>query len=350
MYEKIKYFLKEFSKEIYLSFLFIMCFVALIVFSLIDNEKETEQIGYNNLQLLSNVSNDIGHDILFDASHIHGDMSFTLNTSYTYFLYPDTAQLQTEGAPYYGKYFYLSAFDLNGWYDHTYAKIYVESSSEVVRYSVDSSIGDIGVYEFVLDDFELTYIIKNGGWYQFVHTYLIHYDLYEYQDGGFVGDAFAFITQNNMRFNTADSSYLEGYNAGYNDGFDKGYFEGKKESDSDAWNRGYNDGYNRGLLDGYDNGYNDGFVSGEGVGFDKGYFEGKNDGIKQGYNEGYNVGYSEGLVTNPNNNFGSMILSVLLGVGAVLSIELLPNITIGAIIAVPIVFGIIAFVLGRKKD
>jgi len=56
------------------------------------------------------------------------------------------------------------------------------------------------------------------------------------------------------------------------------------------------------------------------------------------------------LVENPDNNFGTMIRTVLLGVGSILSVELLPNITIGAIIAVPIIFGIISFVLGRRKD
>lgn len=73
-------------------------------------------------------------------------------------------------------------------------------------------------------------------------------------------------------------------------------------------------------------------------------------GLNKGLNDGYNNGYNDGIKINPNNNFGAMIASVLVGVGSILSIQLLPNISIGAIIAVPIVFGVIAFVLGRKKE
>lgn len=94
--------------------------------------------------------------------------------------------------------------------------------------------------------------------------------------------------------------------------------------------------------DGYSNGYYNGLRAGDQDGYDRG--------LDVGYNQGKNDGYSLGLVDNPNNNFGSLITTILLGVGSVLGIELLPNITIGAIIAVPIVFGIIAFVLGRKKE
>lgn len=72
--------------------------------------------------------------------------------------------------------------------------------------------------------------------------------------------------------------------------------------------------------------------------------------IEQAYAKGKIEGYDEGLVANPDNNMLNMIRTVLLGVGTVLGIELLPNITIGAIILIPIVFGLIAFVLGRKKD
>jgi len=101
---------------------------------------------------------------------------------------------------------------------------------------------------------------------------------------------------------------------------------------------GYNDGYYVGYGGGYDVGYNDGYI------------DGSNHGYDVGYDYGYDHGYDKGLVENPDNNFGTMIRTVLLGVGSILSVQLLPNITIGAIIAVPIIFGIISFVLGRRKD
>ena len=102
--------------------------------------------------------------------------------------------------------------------------------------------------------------------------------------------------------------------------------------------------------------------------FDAYYKKGEQEGIIHGYNNAknefgynhngtmitgksaYNLGYQKGLAENPDNNFGTMIRTVLLGVGSILSVELLPHITIGAIIAVPIIFGIISFVLGRRKD
>lgn len=108
----------------------------------------------------------------------------------------------------------------------------------------------------------------------------------------------------------------------------------------------YNNGYLNGVQVGYDAGYDAGYD----VGYDVGISQGDYDiAYEEGYDIGFDSGYQQGLLNNPNNDFGTLISTILLGVGTVLGIELLPNITIGAIIAVPIVFGIIAFVLGRKK-
>ena len=82
-------------------------------------------------------------------------------------------------------------------------------------------------------------------------------------------------------------------------------------------------------------------------GFDNGY----NSGYDLGYYEGYNVGYDKGISENlETGGFGLILKNVFLGVGSFLGIQLLPGISIGAIIAVPIVFGIISFILGRRKE
>lgn len=102
--------------------------------------------------------------------------------------------------------------------------------------------------------------------------------------------------------------------------------------------------------DGYDDGYHDGYLKGKEDSndfyYEQGYQEGYIDGHEYGYNSGYNKGISENMETG---GFGLMLKQVFTSVGSFLEIELLPGIPFGAIIAVPIVFGIIAFILGRRS-
>lgn len=90
--------------------------------------------------------------------------------------------------------------------------------------------------------------------------------------------------------------------------------------------------------------------------YDDGYDEGKEYGIEFGrehwYNVGYEVGYNKGVNDQivAERDFAYLLRSAFVAIGSFLGINLLPGISIGAIIAVPIVFGIIAFILGRKKD
>lgn len=129
----------------------------------------------------------------------------------------------------------------------------------------------------------------------------------------------------------ADWDYQDGYNDGYNEGFQKG-----REA-------GYQAGSEAGYEYGYDEGYN--------VGYGQGKEDGKTIGYENGYDEGYNVGYNKGLNEQiADRDFAYLLRSAFIAIGAFLGINLLPGISIGAIIAVPIVFGIIAFILGRKKD
>lgn len=92
----------------------------------------------------------------------------------------------------------------------------------------------------------------------------------------------------------------------------------------------------------YNRGYNDGKV----VGSQDGYTKGFTDGEKSGYDKGYPVGFNDGTVGA--NTIPNLIMGALAGVGSLLSTELLPNISIGAVIAVPIIFGIIAFIVGKR--
>lgn len=128
-----------------------------------------------------------------------------------------------------------------------------------------------------------------------------------------------------------DYTYEDGYNEGYNDGYLNGI------------EAGYRDGEEKGYNMGFDDGYNQGYTNGEEAGYNQGYEQGHN----AGYQAGYNAGINEQL---EDKDFTNLLKSVFIAIGSFLGINLLPGISIGAIIAVPIVFGIISFILGRKKD
>lgn len=130
---------------------------------------------------------------------------------------------------------------------------------------------------------------------------------------------------------TADWDYQDGYNDGYNKGFQEGREAGYEAGNEAGYEHGYIDGYNEGWEEGNEQGYNRGYQKGH----------------EAGYNVGYNAGINEQL---EDKDFTNLLKSVFIAMGSFLSINLLPGISIGAIIAVPIVFGIIAFILGRRKD
>lgn len=110
-----------------------------------------------------------------------------------------------------------------------------------------------------------------------------------------------------------------------------------------GYDLGYSAGYNYGYNIGHNNGYGEGVEDGETIGYNQGY--------EQGYNAGYQIGYNTGINEQlANKDFAYLLRSAFVAIGAFLGINLLPGISIGAIIAVPIVFGIIAFVLGKRND
>lgn len=125
----------------------------------------------------------------------------------------------------------------------------------------------------------------------------------------------------------------------YQDGYDDGY--------TDGYQAGREAGYQTGKEDGYYNGWNDGYDEGWEKGNESGYNRGYEKGHNEGYQKGYNTGINEQLA---DKDFTNILKSAFIAIGSLLAINLLPGISIGAIIAVPIVFGIIAFVLGKRKD
>lgn len=103
----------------------------------------------------------------------------------------------------------------------------------------------------------------------------------------------------------------------------------------------------------YQDGYNDGYDSGFSNGFDSGEQSGYADGWDNGYNSGYNKGFSDGVSesdTTYNGVFGTIANGIFAPIALIFGIELLPNITVGMIILVPLIFGLIAFIVGGKKN
>ena len=90
--------------------------------------------------------------------------------------------------------------------------------------------------------------------------------------------------------------------------------------------------------DGYQAGYSDGYQAGE----DDGYLSGKEDGYNLGFIDGYNKGLIDG---NTETNIFTYLNGVFRAVDAFLSVEIIPGITLWAIVLIPIVFGVIAFFL-----
>ena len=68
-------------------------------------------------------------------------------------------------------------------------------------------------------------------------------------------------------------------------------------------------------------------------------------------NDAYMRGKFDGqLESNDELGFGGLLSASFIALSSLLAIELLPNISLGMIIAIPIVFGVIAFILGRRKE
>lgn len=135
------------------------------------------------------------------------------------------------------------------------------------------------------------------------------------------------------------------------------------------------DMYNQGKNYGYEIGKILGEMDGYGIGYDKGYDDGKKVSSDEAYEDGQDLGkiigmqqygiyyngewltaqqygmikFNDGVEAHNDFSFIGLLTQVFVGMGSILAIELLPNITIGAIIAVPIVFGIIYFILGKKR-
>ncbi|MEM0173882.1 MAG: hypothetical protein QXI16_05185 [Sulfolobaceae archaeon] len=89
---------------------------------------------------------------------------------------------------------------------------------------------------------------------------------------------------------------------------------------------------------------NDSFTTGFNEGKKAGYAEG----LEYGEAIGRNKGFNDGVASVNDYSFTGLLFQIFTGIGSLFAIELLPNITIGALVAIPLVFGIIYFILGKR--
>lgn len=82
-------------------------------------------------------------------------------------------------------------------------------------------------------------------------------------------------------------------------------------------------------------------------GYEDGHFEGYNEGFSYGEELGYNNGYNDGIIAGSNNfNILNLIRSLFDLIWSVLSVEMLPNIKLIYIVAIPLVLSVLKFILG----
>lgn len=79
-------------------------------------------------------------------------------------------------------------------------------------------------------------------------------------------------------------------------------------------------------------------------GFEKGNNEGYTSGFDAGQKIGYELGYENG-VSDTENVTTNWIVQISKGIGAVLSLQILPNFPLGLIVAIPLVCGLIIMII-----
>ena len=97
---------------------------------------------------------------------------------------------------------------------------------------------------------------------------------------------------------------------------------------------------------GYNEGYQDGEEAGYQAGAQDGFAEGEHRGYQDGYTDGYGEGYSVGQASEIDTNW---LMGLFDAVGAVLGMELLPNLTIGVIVGIPFVISVIWFIIRQLR-
>lgn len=99
----------------------------------------------------------------------------------------------------------------------------------------------------------------------------------------------------------------------------------------------------------YSQGYDDGYDAGKNDGIEEGYQQGYEDGEENGFNEGYQLGLEQGRAENDSYGIAPFVQSIFNGFSTMLNVEIFPKIKLWYIIGIPLIFGIVKFVIGWIK-
>jgi len=191
----------------------------------------------------------------------------------------------------------------------------------------------------------LPVVYLSGGWEVFsldgFYESRREYLFWEIYFGSSFDNSYYVLATNYDYIFNLDNNVAGSFSNGYYIGYDEGYYTGKSDGINEGWQPAYDSGYDYG----YDKGYDDGYDNGIKKVFNNGFI-GTDFNDNQSYP--YYQGFNQGIETASDNTFYGIISQVFSGIGTFLAIELLPNITFGAIFAVPLVFGIIFFIIGKR--
>jgi len=124
----------------------------------------------------------------------------------------------------------------------------------------------------------------------------------------------------------------------------------------DAYTSGYNAGYTTGYNIGigqYEVGYEQGYNTGYSIGYDDGAFEVEQlyiDVVLESYDDGYAQGFIDGNIDASDFAWTTTMIRWLgTAFASFASIEIVPDLSLGMIMAVPLVLGILTFIVGVAK-
>ena len=240
--------------------------------------------------------------------------------------------------------------------DVYYGKFWSDSEQEFIELSsfwtyLDNAESTSRMYIIPNDIFNNWMYWEGGVNYTTSTDNKLHYILFQYDSDGASSSYMRLFDQNGVNFFSRSLNNLSSSSWFYNSVSKTGnteYWVG--------WTAGKIIGEGLGYDAGYAVGYDDAmhvygqFINGQWQSYSSGYIAGQESiDTEQIAEDAYDSGYLAGLNAGQANNF--MTFEYLLGglfgtVGAIMSIELLPNLTIGAIIMVPLVLGILSFIVG----
>lgn len=99
----------------------------------------------------------------------------------------------------------------------------------------------------------------------------------------------------------------------------------------------------------YSQGYEDGYYAGRNEGIEEGYQQGYVDGEENGFNDGYQMGIEQGLAENDSYGIAPFVQSIFNGFSTMLNVEIFPKIKLWYLIGIPLIFGIVRFIIGWIK-